>query len=61
VTARSASIFDAPDIAVQLRPVQAALHSHLEIAFDDGQKIIEIVRYTPASLPTASILRAWSN
>src|SRR5882762_6535751 len=40
------SIFDAPDIAVQLRPVQAALHSHLHVTFDDGQKIIEIVRYT---------------
>ena len=36
--------FDVPDIAVQLRPVLAALQGHLEVAFDDGQKIIEIVR-----------------
>src|SRR5260221_10053546 len=27
-----------------LRPVQAALQGHLKVTFDDGQKIIEIVR-----------------
>src|SRR5260370_18224609 len=39
-------IFNAPDIAMQLRPVQAALYSHLDVTLDDGQKIIEIVRDT---------------
>ena len=37
------SFFDAPDVTVQLRPVQTALQGHLDVTLDDGQKIIEIV------------------
>jgi len=55
VTARSAASSMWRISLLQLPAVQAALQSHLEVTFDDSQKIIEIVRDPPASLPTASI------
>jgi hypothetical protein len=41
-----------------VRPVDQLTLGHLEVAEDDGEKIVEVVR-DPVSWPIASILSAW--
>jgi len=43
----------------RLRVFAVLLHEDLAVATDNGQQVVEIVRDSTASVPTASIFCAW--